>query len=155
MNVSTGQIDTIYPNGYLEGFVACPGDDLFNSLFMLWSELTKCIVARIREVAFQGYVWAKFLSWQLTKLSLERKVKRETFAFFIYCPWTTISVRDKTPCVLLRIPWDLLLQPTQASLNCLHKNSMSGESAEGDIWLEYLPPIDLLERGSVNVHVLS
>jgi len=56
MNVSTGQIDTIYPNGYLEGFVACPGDDLFNSLFMLWSELTKCIVARIREVAFQGYV---------------------------------------------------------------------------------------------------
>lgn len=72
INVSTGQIDTIYPIGYLEGFIVCPGDDLFNSLFMLWTELTKCIVARIREVAFQGYIRAKLLcAWR-------EKVKRGT-----------------------------------------------------------------------------
>lgn len=58
INVSTGQIDAIYPNGYLEGLVLCPGDDLFNSLFMLQTELTKCIVPGICEVAFQGYIRA-------------------------------------------------------------------------------------------------
>lgn len=45
-NVSTGQIDTMRPNGYLEGFMVCPVNDLFNTLLMSWSGLRKCIVAK-------------------------------------------------------------------------------------------------------------
>lgn len=120
INVSTGQIDTIYPDGCLEGLVGCPGDDLFNSLFMLRTELTKCIVPGICEVAFQGDIRASraMMSFDAVKhqfgnlgevavLATDRNVlgeERGSSAFFIYHTWAIITMEDIQQHMLLRIP---------------------------------------------------
>lgn len=120
-----------YPHGCLEGFVVCPGDDLFNALFTLWTELAKCVVPSVCEVAFQGYVgasgatvlWGSEASiWKPQRRSSAGNPqtrawggqgKRGTPAFFIYQTWATINTREINQQSLN--PWDLALQPTRVS----------------------------------------
>lgn len=145
----------------MEGFVVCPGDDLFNSLFMLWTELTKCIVPRICEVAFQGYIRAsrammsfdavKHLfgnfnevascpgNWQ--KCAWREQVKRRTSALFIYLTWTIISMRD--------IKQHMLLNPLRFSVTAHPSIFLSSLPKWKDCWKSHLVGISPSYRPSV------